>query len=222
MASGASASSSHNSACQGTTATASSSAPRSWTQPCRAGEHGIADGEWDLLFAGRQRLGHEERIACGLAIELLGVDAVRRSQFRHGCLRKWLELQPHDRAGGAELTEHDAQLVREQLIVSVGDDDERRNGLQTAPDEPKDVERGLVRPVDVLEDDDRRRQVRQLARQAECDLVRFGSARNELGELPACGLSDVGERPERARGEERVARAPQDSGVAARLLAKAA
>ena len=85
--------------------------PRSWTQPCRAGEHGIADGEWDLLFAGRQRLGHEERIACGLAIQLLGVDAVRRSQLRHGRLRKWLELQPNDRAGGAELTEHDAQRV---------------------------------------------------------------------------------------------------------------
>ena len=76
--------------------------------------------------------------------------------------------------------------------------------------------------MDILEDDDRRRQMPQLARQAERDLVRFGSARNELREFAPRVLSDIGERPEGARGEERVARAPQDSGVATRVLAEAA
>jgi hypothetical protein len=100
--------------------------------------------------------------------------------------------------------EHQPQRVRAvELIVAVGGDHKRRQRLDPARQQPHDVERRLVGPVQILEHDDRGSA--QLGRQRGREVTRRRAVRDQLGELAA----HVDERAERPRRVERVARAPQ-------------
>jgi len=126
-----------------------------------------------------------------------------------------------DPLSGGEFPEHDAQrMCAVELVVPVTDNDKRRNSLQPAPDEPEDVQGGLIRPMDIIEDDDRRRPPLELPRELEDDLMWLAPARNELRELAARDLRDIDKRSKRPRSEERVTRAPQDSRISALVPAK--
>jgi hypothetical protein len=89
-------------------------------------------------------------------------------------------------------------------------DDERGNGRQAAGEEADDVERRLVRPVHVLEDEDRRLDL-ELAQESGRNLMRACRARNERLQLVAGLLTDVEQRAEGMGREERVARARENS-----------
>ena len=107
-----------------------------------------------------------------------------------------------------------------ELVVAVAGENESGSTLDPASEQLQDVERGLVRPVQVLDDQDRRRPRPQLAHERRRDLVRSGAALDQLLELTAGDLSDVEQRPERTRREQRVAGARQDPRRPAVLLAK--
>jgi hypothetical protein len=96
------------------------------------------------------------------------------------------------------------------------------NPLDPANEQLQDIERGLVRPMQVLYDQDRRRPRAQLADQRRRNLVRSGAAHDQLLKLTARDPSDVEQRPQRTRREESVARAPQDPQRPAVSLAKPA
>ena len=55
--------------------------PRRGVQPGAAGEDGVADGRREVGAAGRERLGDEEGVAAGAAVQLGVVDV--RGQLRH-------------------------------------------------------------------------------------------------------------------------------------------
>src|SRR5437588_4919665 len=109
-----------------------------------------------------------------------------------------------------------------KLIVSVTGKDERGDRLDSSREEPQNVERRLVRPVDVLEDEDGSSSSAQLACERRDDFVRPGLARDDLAELPARALRDGKQRTKRSGREERIAVAPQDSRRRTALFAEAA
>jgi hypothetical protein len=74
----------------------------------------------------------------------------------------------------------------------------------------------------ILEHEDRPVSRLQLAHQAGDDLVGHRTARHELLQLAARFLGDAVQRPERPRGEERVACSAEDPSGSADLLAEAA
>ena len=76
-------------------------------------------------------------------------------------------------------------------------------------EQSEQVERRLVGPVHVFQHEDGRRT--ELPRQHRHDLVRHHSARDDVGKLAADLFRDREQRPERARGEERIATAPEDA-----------
>ena len=72
-----------------------------------------------------------------------------------------------------EFPEHLPQRMElPQLRIAVAGDDERRHPGDSAPEEPKDIERGAVRPVHVLEHQDRRASPFKLVHQGRGDVVR--------------------------------------------------
>ena len=85
-----------------------------------------------------------------------------------------------------------------------------------------DVERRLVGPVQVLDDDDRRTPSRGDALDRRGDGVRRPAALERVRERSARLVGGVEERPERPRREERVAGAPEDRRRARLLLAERA
>jgi hypothetical protein len=95
------------------------------------------------------------------------------------------------------------------LVVAIGRQHERGKRLDAAAEQAKDVQRGLVGPVQVLEHHDVRRPAPQGAPQRCGHRARRGALRDDGGQLAPDLVRDVHEGPERARGEQRVARAPQ-------------
>src|SRR3954462_5665463 len=68
------------------------------------------------------------------------------------------ELAARDVARSGQLAEDDPQRVAEvELVVAVGAEHERRRRVGLPGQQPHDVQGGLVGPVQVLEDEDRRR-----------------------------------------------------------------
>ena len=129
------------------------------------------------------------------------VDAVRRRQPRHGArataaatVIRWRRS-----AGRARRAADD----RAQLVVAVGRDHQRRHPRHPPAEQLHDIERRLVGPVQILEDDDRRaaqsRAPTPRARRSRRRRARSAPpARRRLG-------GDVQQRTERPRREQRLA-----------------
>ena len=109
-----------------------------------------------------------------------------------------------------------------ELVVAVAGEDERGHALDLARQQAQHVERRLVGPMEVLEDEDGWAPPGQLADERAGDLVRPGLARDELLELAAGHLGDVEERAERARREQALARTPEDARRVAAPIAERA
>jgi len=97
-----------------------------------------------------------------------------------------------------------------ERVVAVAGQDQGRQGLHPAGQQPQDVEGRLVRPVHVLEDEHGRGPCAQLMRERRRHLVRHRPTRDDRLEFTPGPISDVEERPERTGREERVAGAPED------------
>ena len=123
----------------------------------------------------------------------------------------------------AQIAEHDAQRVLAlQLVVAVGRDHQRRHSRRPPAEQVHDVERRLVGPVEILQDDDRRAAKR--ATQRPEHLAGGCAALGHLRQLAADLGGDVEQRPERSRREQRLARrrpAPRPTAAARRKHARA-
>ena len=97
-----------------------------------------------------------------------------------------------------------------ELVVAVCDDHERGDVVQAMPEQPKDIERRLVRPLQVLEDD-RGRPAAQLLGQGGGDLMRPAPGQHKVEELSLSRLRHVEQRPQRPWREERVAGSDEHS-----------
>ena len=127
----------------------------------RASQHGVADRLRDLVGVAGKHFGHEERVPGCHAIEIAGIGAVRLGELRNSSVRERLEAQAPDGGDSRKTSEDDAERVRGiELVVAIGRDHERGGVLDSSSDEPKDVERRLVGPVHVLEDEDGRSRMR--------------------------------------------------------------
>jgi hypothetical protein len=111
--------------------------------------------------------------------------------------------------------------VRVELVVAVAGDDQGRNRLNSAGKQSQHVERRLVRPMHVLEHEDGWSACPQFAHERRDDLVRLHATRYDLLELAAGAIGDLEQWTERARGEQRIAAAPEDPRRLAALFAEA-
>jgi hypothetical protein len=96
-----------------------------------------------------------------------------------------------------------------KLVVAVGGHHQRRETFEAATEQPQDIERCLVRPMQVLEHQDRRRGTRYLVGEHRQHLMGTGSVLNQIAEPSACKLGHLDERLQRPRSEQRFARTPQ-------------
>ena len=183
--------------------------PRRGTEARGAREHGVPDRVGDLLASGGERLGDEKRVPGRLSVELFGIDTTRLGELRDRRGGERLDRKPADRFAGHELPENDPKrMVVLELVAPERGQDKRRNRVSPATEQPEDVEAGLVRPVHVLEDEDRRCSF-ELADERGSDLMRPGSTPRERLDLSSCDLGDIEKRPQGTRREERVARSPE-------------
>ena len=124
-------------------------------QPAHARKDRIAHRLRDTRGGAGQRLGHEERVAAGQAIQLGRVDVVPRCQQPHRGLRQALDPHAPDRSFPRELPEHAPKRVsRVKIVVTVARDHKRADPVHLPRDDPDDVKRCLIRPVQVLQHHD--------------------------------------------------------------------
>ncbi len=185
--------------------------PSIGVEPRGAREHGVPDGRRDVLRPRRQHLADEERVTGGPCVEVGRVHRARLRELRDGRPRQPGDAQPVDPGCGGQLPQHEAEWVSAvQLVVPVAGDDQRRHTPHPPRQQAQHVERGLVRPVKILQHHRAHPRPAQLGEQRGGDLVRLRAARHELFQVPADGLPYLEERAERTRREHRVACAPED------------
>jgi hypothetical protein len=182
-----------------------------------ARQHGIAHARRHAggCAALAQHLGDEERVASGRGVDAAGVAARDdRGEPLDGGARQRRHLQPRD-VRRRQVAEDGAQLVERRGVVAVAED-EQCAGVADATAEVLDkVERRVVGPVHVLEDDDRRcRRPRQLVEHGGEERGAIARPRQRAAQRGAGRAGDVVERPERPRRRQRFARAPEHAAAA--------
>ncbi len=178
-----------------------------------ARKDGVADRVRDLIPFRRERLDHEERIAAGLPIELHRIDRMRCCELLDRLRRERHQSDARDVPTRRELADHDAKGMRGlELVVSIGCYDQNRRSVDPPREQPDDVQCRLVRPVQVLEGEDRRSSGTHVAEQRRNDLVRHRLACDDGGEFASRIVGDRNERSERSRREEWVATTHQQPG----------
>jgi hypothetical protein len=99
------------------------------------------------------------------------------------------------------LAEHDAErMIGPDLVVPIGRHEQRPRALEAPGEIQQEIERRLVGPVDVLDDDKRRLPAERLER-----------AREDLALRAVRAQSEILQRRERLRREEAVTRGPEDA-----------
>ena len=98
-----------------------------------------------------------------------------------------------------------------EAVIAVADEDEGREVFYSADQQPQDVKRGLVGPVDILENENSRSRSAGLTRKRRHNLVRHGPPPHDLLKLPTGAFCNDKEGPERTRSKQRVAGSPEDA-----------
>ena len=117
-----------------------------------ARQDGVLNRRWQVLATRSHHLRDEEGVATRLAVERVGVDAGLRRKlgYRRGGQQRHFD-PAHDRLRG-DIAEHHAQRVgRTQVLVPVRRDHEGVRALETSREEPHEVERRTVGPVQVFD-----------------------------------------------------------------------
>jgi hypothetical protein len=166
-------------------------------ETCRASQDGVANGVRELLFSHRERFRREERVPGRLAEELVGVDAVRLGKLRDGVSGEGLDLEPaYPGTGRKRAEDHPQGVSAVDLVVPVAEEDERWDCVDPAAEQRDDVERRLVRPLHVVEDERRRRPRAELVHERRRHRVRRAALLDDVREFAAGNLGDVEERTE--------------------------
>ncbi len=188
-------------------------------EPGGAGHHGVAHRRWQLRPARSQHLGHVEGVAAGSAEERLRVDLVRRRELADRVDGQGRQSQPFDAGRGQAAEDQPQRMVGAELVVPAGHDGEAAGGPHAAGQQHDEVQRGLVGPLQVL-DDEQRGPGAQLVEQHGQHLVDRRPASHDLGQRAGGVRRQVGERTERSGGEEALAptRPHADAGVVSGLI----
>ena len=109
-----------------------------------------------------QRLGDEERVAAGDPVEGVGVGARARRQPRTAVARERRQREPPHRAPGQAAEQALQRVRRAELVVAEAEDEHGGQRLDPPRDVAEHVDRRVVGPVDVLDDERRRRRGREL------------------------------------------------------------
>jgi hypothetical protein len=107
-----------------------------------------------------------------------------------------------------------------ELVIAVGGENEDSGALDLSGEQPEHIERGLVRPVDVLEHEDGRSPGVGLSEQRRGEVVRAALSFEHGSELAPRVVRDVREGPQWPGREERVAGSREDPDVAVQLVAE--
>ena len=178
----------------------------------RPGQGGLADRHGNAVARASQQFRHEERIAAGERMDIVG-DRTRASRergdrrFREGCQRQtanhaWRQVSQH----------RPQRMPAIDFVVAVGEDDERTHAAQPPADILHQVERRGVGPMNILDDDDGGfRAVLQRAQEGGENHQPVHSRLQEMLHLAGQMGGHVVQRAERLRREQRVAAAPKDA-----------
>ncbi len=198
--------------------------PRLGVEPRRAGEDGIANRRRDLLILRRQDLEDVEGVSSRPPVELPAVHPGVLGQAGDGLTREPRDLQaPRGRGTPSHLTDQSLEAVEAlELLVAIGEDDQRGDLLDPPGEEPEDIQRRLVRPLGVLEDEDGSDSPVELLDQCGGDVMGLGALLDQPCQIPAADPGHVQQRPQRPRDEERIAASPEDPDAGAELVAETA
>ncbi len=135
----------------------------------------------------RQHLGHEEGIPARDSVQALGGPPGLARELRDRRFRQRCERHPVS-APARQLPHHEPQRVpRAELVIAI----RRRQHGARAVDAPAEIleqiERGLIRPVQVFEYDQRRRALELIERRAEYRVGAGGGI--DRGQQPSFGLA---------------------------------
>jgi len=168
-------------------------------QPGRPRQHRVEDGDRDLLAAGGQDLGDEERVPAGRLVQPIVVDPAGADQGGHRLAGQRLQPEAAHEPGAGEIAEGDAQgMGRADLVVAErGHDQDRTRPIRRARNRSRSKVAWAASKA--------------LQQGGEQQLPRRLLAQ-QLLEPAADGGRDVGQRPQRPGGAQRVAGAPQDPG----------
>jgi hypothetical protein len=174
-------------------------------QAAEACQHQVADGHGHAGVAGGQHLGHQQRVPAGQRAQPGGGPAGPPGQLGHGRLRQRLRPDAVHHPLGQGTQDPAERVVGANLVVAVGDNQQRPGALHPPPQEHQQVQGGLVGPVGVLDHD-------HLAPRRLCELVQErgedGLPRpprgEQLGEPAARLPGDVVQRPQGTGREQRV------------------
>ena len=101
-------------------------------------------------------------------------------------------------------------MVRRELIVPICGNHQRRHDLGTPPEHGHDIERCLVRPVQILDHDDRGANGGQFVAKRREAAGGALTSRDGLGKRTTHDRGDVNERSERTRRTQAITATPQD------------
>jgi hypothetical protein len=175
--------------------------------------HGVDHRGRDAVAAAGQHLGDEERVAVGRGEDPGRVDARVSGEAVDRTAAQRLQRQPLHGLGG-EGTEEPPQRVRVvDVVVPKGQDDHGSQRAQPSADVAQRVERGVVGPVHVLDDQHGGPSPRsQLEAQGLVDRLLVRARCQCVGQRAGVLLGRVAQRSERPRRQQVVAAADQDPG----------
>lgn len=97
-----------------------------------------------------------------------------------------------------------------ELVVAERENDEHRDLLDPADQDAQDVERGLVRPMNILESEDGGSPSCERPCERPHELVKLAPLTERLGEIAAEAVGDVEQRSQGLGREEWIARTAED------------
>ena len=156
-----------------------------------------------------EHLAHEERVAAGDPVQPCGVDGALADQPLDRVDAERRQRQRAGARGSRGIAEQHAQRVADTDLVVADDADGERARLRDASQhEPKEVDGALVGPLQIVENEHRRRGAQIVVDGVENVVGRIAFGQHRLG--GGCEpVRDVVNRAERSRRRQRVARAPQ-------------
>ena len=179
----------------------------------RARSSGSGESGWARIWLTKNGLPAVRRVDVG------GIEAVLTDQLGDGRTAQRGELDPPGARRGHEIAQHGPQRVGGPQVLAVGQHQQQRERVDPAAQEPHQVERGLVGPVQILDDEDvgtfaqgrqhgredlvLRRRVPQYGRHRRPEIGRDVAERDRAG--AACSASRT---PPTTRAPERGRRTP--------------
>jgi hypothetical protein len=181
----------------------------------RPGQHRVADRGRQAVARVREHRLDEERIAARDRVQARGLHAATVGDGGDGVDAQRLEGKAGGVGRARRVAEQCAEpMARPDLVVAVRRDDERTRAADPPHEEAQHVQRAVVGPLQVV-DDENGGPGRECVEDRREHLVREGPGSEHLRNPAAQLDGGVVQRAERPRRPQWIAGAPGDGGVAA-------